>query len=192
MADLIHDDDLQVYFEATQEARHAAVLRVNEMAKALVERSRANAVGQQPDEDGVIPGPQRLRMVLGFDRDDKSVKQRKFLHGVVLMQIAERVQMPDGSRYVMKVWKEFFRKRFLPDTWEMVRFPGQKRATPRRVRISTEDLSVKQYSAYIDKVIDHAVVEFGVTFDIDAQEREAVRYVAPARKRAEKREAATA
>jgi hypothetical protein len=35
----MHDDDLQVFFDATQEARHAAVLRVNEMAKAMVERA---------------------------------------------------------------------------------------------------------------------------------------------------------
>lgn len=189
---LLHEDDIVLSFDATQEARHAAVLRMNEMARAMVERAQAKAAGQKPDEDGEVPGPGRLRMVLGFERDDKSAKQRRFLHGVVLMQIAEQVVLPDGARYAMPVWKEFFRARFLPDTWESrkaMRWDAKrcemvqaKRATPHRVRISTEDLSVRQYSEYIDKVIDTAVSEYGVVFDFVAAEREAVRYTKPMRK----------
>lgn len=189
---LLHDDDIVLVFDATQEARHAAVLRLNEMARAMVERARANVAGQKPDEDGEIPGPGRMRIVLGFDRDDKSAKQRRFLHGVVLLQIADQVVLPDGARYAMPVWKEFFRARFLPDTWESrkaMRWDAKKcamvqakRATPHRVRISTEDLSVRQYSDYIDKVIDTAVSEYGAVFDFVVAEREAVRYTRPARK----------
>lgn len=182
---LLHDDDLLLTFDATQEARHAAVLRINEMARALVERTRANAACQQPDEDGVMPEPPRLRITVGLDRDDKSSRQRRFLHGIVLTQVADQVVMPDGSRYVSAIWWEHFRRLFLPDRWESRRLPGAKRATPHRVRISSESLSVKQYSALIDSVIDHSVKELGVTFDFVAEEREAVRYVRPARKRAE-------
>jgi hypothetical protein len=194
MSAMLHDDDLVLVFDATQEARHAAVLRLNEMAKAMVERSRANAAGQPADEDGVVPGPGRLRVVLGFEREDKSSKQRRFLHGVVFPQIAEQVTLPDGTRYAAPVWKEFFRSRFLPDVWvsrKAIRWDPKlcalvqaKRATPQRVRISTEDLSVKQYSQHIDRVIDTAVTEYGVTFDFDAAEREEVRYVKPARRKA--------
>ena len=186
---LLHDDDLVLTFDATQEARHAAVLRVNEMAKALVERAKANAAGQQPDEDGEIPGPGRLRIVLGFDRDDKSAKQRRFLHGVVLLQIADQAR-PNGDTFAMPVWKEFYRAMFLGHTWEMLKLPGQKRATPRKVRVSTESLSVKQYSEYIEKVLAHAATELGVVFDLDPVEREEVRWTKP--KRAKKQEAATA
>jgi hypothetical protein len=143
---LLHDDDLLLTFDATQEARHSAVLRINEMARALVERTRANAAGQQPDEDGVLPDPPRLRLTVGLDRDDKSSKQRRFLHGIVMTQIADQVVMPDGSRYVSAIWWEHFRRLFLPDRWESRRLPGAKRATPHRVRISSESLSVKQYS----------------------------------------------
>ena len=192
MTRLLHDDDIVLVFDATQEARHAAVLRLNEMAKAMVERARANAAGQKPDENGEVPGPDRLRVALGFDRDDKSAKQRRFLHGVVLTQIAEQVVLPDGARYAMPVWKEFWRARFLPDTWEsrksmrwdakLCRLVQAKRATPHRVRISTEDLSVKQYSEHIDKVIDAAALEYGVVFDFVAAEREAVRYTRPAKR----------
>lgn len=176
-----HEDDIVLIFDATQDARHGAMLRLNEMARAMVERSRANAAGQQPDEDGVVPGPGRLRLVLGFDREDKSAKQRKFLHGPVLGQIAEQVRLPDGSRYTAEVWKHYFRKLFVPDRWESYRLPGAKRATPHRVRVSTESLSVRQYSALIDAVIAHATSELGVVFDLDPAERESVRYVKPKR-----------
>ena len=186
---LLHDDDLVVFFDASQEARHAAVLRINDMAKAMVERAKANAAGQQPDEDGEVPGPGRLRIVLGFDRDDKSAKQRRFLHGVVLMQIADQAR-PNGDTFAMPVWKEFYRAMFLGHTWEMLKLPGQKRATPRKARVSTESLSVKQYSEYLDKVLAHAATELGVAFDLDPIEREEVRYVRP--KRAKQPEAETA
>ena len=177
---LLHEDDIVMIFEATQESRHAAVLRINEMAKAMVERAKANAVGQQSDDDGVVAGPGRLRLVLGFDHEDKSAKQRRFLHGPVLGQISEQA-MVGGFRYVPAVWKEHLRKQFLPDKWESYRMPGAKRATPHRVRVSTEDLSVKQYSEYIEKVLAYAASELGVVFDLDPVEREEVRYVKPKR-----------
>ena len=60
-----------------------------------------------------------------------------------------------------------------------------KRATPHRERVSTEDLSVKQYSEYIDTVIDTAALEMGVRFVFNAQEREAVRYRKPVRRQKE-------
>jgi hypothetical protein len=147
------------------------------------------AAGQQADEDGVVPGPGRLRLVLGFDRDDKSAKQRRFLHGPVLGQISEQAVVA-GVRYAMPVWKEHLREKFLGFTWECVRRPGQKRATPRKVRISTESLSVKQYSEYIDKVLAYAATDLGVAFDLDPIEREEVRYVRP--KRVKQPEAETA
>ena len=106
----------------------------------------------------------------------------------MLTQITEQAQ-PNGERFAFPIFKEFYRAMFLGHTWEMARMPGQKRATPRKQRVSTEGLSVKQYSEYIDKVIAHAVTEFGVTFDFDSDERESVRYVKPARKRAAETEA---
>lgn len=135
----------------------------------------------------------RVRVVVGEDDEPLTVKQRRFFHGPVLSQIAEQVRMPDGTRYVAAIWKEFYRDLFLPAKWEVERRPrwvdGElvvpKRATPRRVKASTEDLSVKQYSELIDKVIAHATTELGVVFDLDPAERQRVRYVAPARKRQE-------
>lgn len=109
------------------------------------------------------------------------VKQRGFYHAAVLGQISEQVRVV-GERFVIAIWKEYYRKLFLPDTWEVRKLPGQKRATPVRVRHSTEELGIKGYSEQIDKVIAHAATEFGVEFRFESDERESVKYRPVARK----------
>lgn len=174
---ILHDDDIVVFTAATVHAVYAAVLQVYNQAKARV---AANGP-EWTDDDGVVHERQ-YRLTFAEVREDLTVKQRRFLHGPVLGQIAEQVRMPDGSRYVAAIWKEYFRKLYLPDRWASYRMPGAKRATPHRVRVSTEDLSIKQYSELIDKVLAHATTELGVVFDLDPAERQAVRYRKPARK----------
>ncbi len=143
----------------------------------------------------VIENGTPARIVVTEVEDGIGVRQRNFFHGVVLAQIAERVRMPDGSRYVLSVWKEYFRQLFLPDKWVMRKQPRwdaaagrvvqPKRATPQRIRQSTEDLGPKRYSELIDQVIAHAVTECGVEFEFDAMEREGVRYTRPTKRAAE-------
>lgn len=110
------------------------------------------------------------------------VQQRKFLHGPVLTQISEQVRV-NGERFTTDVWKEYYRRLVLEREPEYVmhKMPGAKRATPRRVRRSTEDLGVRAYAKFIDEVIDHAVAEWGVAFRFEMNEREAIRYVDPRR-----------
>ncbi len=165
-------NDRQSRVVSTREQAHAAAMQAYAIAKLLIQDGR------------------RAMISVGEDSDPISIKQRRFLHGVVLVQISEQVRVA-GERYTMPIWKEHLRTLFLPDTWVMMRKPkwdkekrqwvAAKRATPYRVRSSTEDLSVKQYSAYIDKIIQHATLEWNVVFDFDQQEREAVRYVKPVR-----------
>lgn len=172
---LLADTDTVLYFAPTQEARLAVMRQANAQAATLVDQARA-------DEDT----ERRLRLTVGFDHEDITVKQRGFLHAAVFPQIAEQVRFADGSRYTADVWKEYFRKLFLGDRFVLKRIPRfdaatgklvhPKRATPHRERISTEDLSIKQYSNHIDKVIAHATTELGVAFEFDADEREAVRW----------------
>lgn len=184
-------DTITLLFAPTQDARHATMLRVNEMARALVERTLAKQASQKADEDGVLPEPDALFIAMGVAERDLTAKQRGFLHAAVLPQIAEQYTFPDGTRYAASVWKEFWRARFLGDRYVMKAVPrwdaksGQmvqpKRKTPHRQRVSTEDLSIKGYSEYIDKVIDTAALELGVVFEFRADEREAVRYIKPER-----------
>lgn len=176
---VLNADDIVVYTAPTQQAIHAAVMQVYSVAKV-----RAAMKGpERTDSDGEIH-ERRYRLTFGEVREDLSIKQRRFLHGPVLGQIAEQVRMPDGSRYVAALWKEYFRKLYLPDCWLSYRMPGAKRATPHRVRVSTEDLSIKQYSELIDKVLAHATTELGVVFDLNPKEREEVRYKRPSNKAA--------
>lgn len=156
------------------QAAHAAVSEGYQLAKLLL-------------ADG-----KRVRVTVAEDEDDITIRQRGFLHKAVFPQIEEQYRHPDGTRTEWRAWKEYFRARFLGDRWVLKRVPRwdakqgrmvlPKRKTPHRERVSTEDLSIKQYSAYIDTVIDTAVLELGVQFRFIAEEREAVRYVAPARK----------
>lgn len=119
--------------------------------------------------------------------DDITAKQRGFLHAAVFPQVAEQVRV-NGERFVPEVWKEYFRKLFLGSRYVMQKLPGQKKAVPVKVRVSTEDLGIKAYSEYIDRVIAHAATEFGVSFVFRTDEREAVRYQPPKRKAAQQRE----
>lgn len=194
-----HDDDLVLVFDATQEARHAALLRANEIARAMVERARSKAASQAADDDGVTAGPGRLRLVLGEDVETITLKQLRFIHGPVLRQISEQVCV-EGQRFVPAIWKKHLKDLFIPDRFDMVRAmvfdtkTGRlrlaKRATPRKRDKSLADLSVKQCSEFIDKVLAHGATEWGVAWDLDPVEREEVRYVRP--KRAPKKEAVEA
>lgn len=143
----------------------------------------------------LVADGKRARFRMEEAEDELSIKQRGFLHKAVFPQISEQVTFPDGTRFEWRVWKEMFRARFLGDRWVLKAVPRwdenlrawvkPKRKTPHRERVSTEDLGVKAYSAYIDTVIDTAVLEFGVVFVFLPSERDAVRYRPPVRKRAE-------
>lgn len=143
----------------------------------------------------LVADGKRARFRLEEAEDELSIRQRGFLHRAVFPQIEEQYRHPDGTRTDWRAWKEFFRARYLGDRWVLKRVPRwdeklgrmvlPKRKTPHRERVSTEDLGVKAYSQYIDTVIDTATVELGVVFVFLPSERDAVRWRAPARKRAE-------
>lgn len=106
-----------------------------------------------------------------------SVKLRGLFHGAVLTQISEQAKVA-GIRYVADVWKEHFRKEFLPD--QFVRVKAIRRGedghpepywTSRRIRSSTEDLGNRRYAEHVDQVIAYAVTELGVEFAFTNEER---------------------
>lgn len=95
--------------------------------------------------------------------DCKTDKQRKYLHGYVLMTIARQAKV-NGQQFDMRVWKEFLRDKFLGHKTLTIRNPMTGKKVRRRVRVSTEDLGVKGYSEYIDRVTAFAATELGVEF----------------------------
>lgn len=146
------------------------------------ERAREQFIAAMAHAKSMLENGERVMLSVGPAVESVGVQQRKFLHGVVLPQIAEQVKLPDGSRYTTDVWKAYLKKQLLPKQWKSMRMPGDKRATPRKVEPSTERLGVKAYSLFIDQCIDYAVMEWSVKFEFVAEEREAVRYVAQKRK----------
>ncbi len=167
-------------YAGTPEAAHAAAIAVYEQSKVLIGMER------------------RVKFTVEEAHDDLTAKQRGFLHVAVLPQIAEQVVV-GGIRYTAEVWKEHLKNLFIPDKWDMVRMPfvldrktgiyrPSKKLVPVKRRKSTEALSIKGYSDFIDKCIAHAVTEWNVVFHFIAEEREAVRWVAKPRAKAARRQ----
>lgn len=88
--------------------------------------------------------------------------QRGYLHAVVLTEIALYGKANGEMKFPMKVWKEYFRDRLLPDRRLTSINPITGKKTRRRVRVSTEDLGVRRLAKYIDEVIAIAADELGV------------------------------
>lgn len=95
--------------------------------------------------------------------DCKTDKQRKYLHGYILMTIAQQAA-PNGVKFPMPVWKEHFRSEFLGFKTVTTKNPITGKKLRRRVRVSTEDLGVKGYSEYIDRVAAYAATDLAVEF----------------------------
>ena len=93
--------------------------------------------------------------------DDITDKQRRYLHGVVLTEIALYAR-PNGQQFPMPVWKEFFRSQFLGFKVVTSINPLTGRKHRRRQRVSTEDLGIRAMAEYIDRIIAFAATELGV------------------------------
>lgn len=104
-----------------------------------------------------------LRLILTDAEDAKSAKQRRYYHGVILTEIAQKATI-NGQKFPMVVWKEHFRKTYLPDKRKVCTNPLTGKKSKRSVRQSTEGLSVKKYAKLIEQVTAFAVTELGVEF----------------------------
>jgi hypothetical protein len=104
---------------------------------------------------------QRLAVVVKPLEDEKSDRQRRFYHGVVLAEIAEHARA-DGQKYSLKTWKEYFRDKFVGYRWEPSVDPVTGKKINRRIRISSEELGVKAYAKLITQVQAFAITELGL------------------------------
>lgn len=131
-------------------------LRDPEQARLALAKGALPWIGEQLKQGRELVGEFRLL-------DDAITEaQRGYLHGVVLTEIALYARANGGAQFPMKVWKEYFRERLLPDRrlTSIDPFTGKKKR--RRARISTEDLGVRRLAKYIDEVIAIAATELGV------------------------------
>jgi hypothetical protein len=176
----LDERDIVLYTSGTREALHAAIKNLYEVAKA---RTAGAPDRVDPDTGEVLERVWRL--TFGEDEDDRTLRQNAFYWAAVLPQIAAQGRQ-DGRVWDQEEWHNLFKRSLLG--YEIVRekVAGRKRKTTYRRLRSTTRLTVKQMSAYLDEVIALATTELGVEFVFDHQEREAVRYRAPARKSAKK------
>ncbi len=131
-------------------------LRNPEQAREALKRGALPWVGEQLAQGRELVAEFRL-----LD-DEITEAQRGYLHAVVLTEIALYARANEGQQFPMKVWKEYFRERLLPDRrlTSIDPFTGKKKR--RRVRVSTEDLGVRRLAKYIDEVIAIAATELNV------------------------------
>lgn len=104
--------------------------------------------------------------------NELSDRQRGYLHGVVLTQIAQQARDCDGNPHHMRVWKEYFRNTLLGSKKKTVVNPINGRKSRRLVRVSTEDLGVRAYAKYIDQVTAFAATDLGVTITVRFEDYE--------------------
>ena len=106
---------------------------------------------------------QAIELEFRLYEDAKTDRQRRYLHGVIFKEISQQAA-PGGVKHSLKVRKEFCRSEFLG--FKTISFinPLTGKKSRRRQRVSTEDLGVKGYAQYIDRVTAFAVVELGVQF----------------------------
>jgi hypothetical protein len=97
--------------------------------------------------------------------DAKSIQQRKYLHGVIFTEMAEQIR-PNGQSFQMKVWKEHCREKFLGSRWVVRVDPLTGKKRRRKERVSSEDLGIRAYGAYIEQCTAYAVTEFGCEFSV--------------------------
>ena len=130
-------------------------LHTPDQARAVLKSHTLPWVGQQLEQGRALVAEFRLL------EDDITDKQRKYLHGVVLTEIAQYAR-PGDQQFPMPVWKEHFRAEFLGFKVVTSINPLTGRKHRRRQRVSTEDLGIRAMAEYIDQIIAYAATELGV------------------------------
>lgn len=100
-----------------------------------------------------------LRVIVTEDEKKRTDSANRFYWGAVLTTIAEQAWV-DGRQYSKDVWHEHFARLYLPHT-EIVTPYGEIVSR----RKSTTELSVSEFSEYLQRVQSDAASSLGVMFD---------------------------
>lgn len=112
----------------------------------------------------MIADGKAVRMRCHEAKDTRSVKQNAFLWAGVYSEISLQAKIC-GERWISEAWHELAKRMFLGYRYE--RAPGIAGVSgDRAVRVlrSTTELSVKEMSEYIEKVLAYGITDLGVTF----------------------------
>ena len=100
-----------------------------------------------------------LRVIVTEDERKRTDAANRFYWGAVLMTIAEQAWVA-GKQYSKDVWHEHFARQYLPHT-EIVTPFGEIVSR----RKSTTELTVSEFSDYLQRVQSEAASSLGVQFD---------------------------
>lgn len=131
------------------------------------EEARAAFVAAHEATRVLLADGRMVRIVVEEVDPDLRLRLLAFYRGPVLQQVSEQARI-DGQRYTRPVWHETFREQFLGSRFIMVA------GCPIEVPVSTGNLGVRRLGEYVDQVIAEAVMEWGVSFTFENDERAAV------------------
>ena len=100
-----------------------------------------------------------LRVIVTEDERKRTDAANRFYWGAVLSAVAEQAWVA-GKQYSKDVWHEHFARQYLPHT-EIVTPFGEVIAR----RKSTTELTVSEFSEYLQRVQSESASSLGVQFD---------------------------
>lgn len=100
-----------------------------------------------------------LRVIVTEDEKKRTDAANRFYWGAVLSAVAEQAWVA-GKQYSKDVWHEHFARQYLPHT-EIVTPFGEVIAR----RKSTTELTVSEFSEYLQRVQSESASSLGVQFD---------------------------
>lgn len=130
-----------------------------EQGRAVVSQRLLPWIGEQ------IALGREVEVIARELEDNRSHKQNAFLWSYVLKTVSQQAVI-GGIGSDEEGWHYYMKRRLLGYRVVKTRIPGSKRLSIRRELRSTKDLTVKQMSDYLDKVMATAATEFGVTFEM--------------------------
>ncbi len=102
--------------------------------------------------------------------DERSLRQNRFMWGVVLKEISEQARI-NGQGWTAEAWHLYCKREYLGYAFVRETVAGRKRKVVRKELRSTTRLSVRRMSEYLDKVMAFAVTDLGVVFSETRWER---------------------
>lgn len=99
-----------------------------------------------------------LRLIVTAEERKRNDLQNRFYWGAVLRSISEQAWV-DGKQYDKDTWHEFFARAY--GVCDELTLPDGEIITRRK---STTQMSVGEFSEYLDQIQAHASTELGVEF----------------------------
>lgn len=100
-----------------------------------------------------------LRVIVTAEERQRNVQQNKFYWGAVLKSISDQAWV-EGRQFDKDAWHEYFARKF--GVCDELVLPDGEIITRRK---STTQMSVGEFSSYLDSIQSYAAAELGVQFD---------------------------